>query len=83
MKVFLKILKIKKRVNMDKLLQNIKQVASSGATTIYINRNTQLSLMFMRAELLSMDIEPDFSEREYAGIPIEVDNTLDDYDVRF
>lgn len=68
---------------MDNLLQNLKQAASYGATKIYINRNTQLSLMFMRTELLSMDIEPNFSEREYAGIPIEVDNTLDDNEVRF
>lgn len=68
---------------MDKLLQNLKQALSSGATTIYINRNTQLSLMFMRAELLSMDIEPDFSENEYSGIPIELDNTLDDNEVCF
>ena len=68
---------------MDKLLQNLKQAASSGVTIIYINRNTQLSLMFMRAELLSMDIEPDFSENEYSGIPIELDNTLDDNEVCF
>ena len=68
---------------MDKMLKNLKQAASSGATKIYINRNTQLSLMFMRTELLSMDIEPDFSENEYSGIPIELDNTLDDNDVRF
>lgn len=39
--------------------------------------------MFMRTELLSMDIEPNFSETEYAGIPIELDNTLDDNEVRF
>lgn len=68
---------------MNKILDNLKNASECGATKIYINRNTQLSLMFMRTELLSMDIEPDFSEREYAGIPIEVDNILDDYDVRF
>lgn len=68
---------------MDILLQNLKHAAEYGANKIYINRNTQLSLMFMRTELLSMDIEPNFSETEYAGIPIELDNTLDDNEVRF
>lgn len=69
--------------SMNKILDNLKHAAECGATKIYINRNTQLSIMFMRTELLSMDIEPNFSETEYAGIPIEVDNTLDDNEVRF